>query len=113
MSDVLADLEAKISEAQTALAPLVQAETAAIASAAATTKARIAQEVQVAALEAGHLAVKARLLGSEGLAKVETVGAAAVADVKSGATTAWKWAIASVPAVGTVAGGVWAFLHFA
>ena len=113
MGDVLANLEDQINNAKSALAPLVQAEAAALAAAATSTAARVKQDVQVAALTAAHLAAKAEMFGTGVVGKAEAVGAAAVADVKSGAATAWKWAIAAVPAVGTVAGGVWAFLHFA
>lgn len=106
MSDVLADLETRINQARTDLAPLVAAEAAAVADAANKAKARIAQDVQIAALVAAHAAARARLLGSEAVGAVEREAGKVAATVETDAGKAWKWLISHswVGAIGAAAG---------
>lgn len=104
MGDVLANLEDQINNAKGALAPLVQAEAAALSAAATSTAARVKQEVQVAALTAAHLAAKARLLGSEAVTAVEGEASKVASTVEAGASKAIQWGKSHL-AVGVGAAG--------
>jgi len=82
MSDVLADLDAKLAQLKTDLQPLVQAEAAALAEAATKTAARVGHDMQIAAAEAARVAARLALLGEQAVPKAE-------ADVKAAVESPW------------------------
>ncbi len=103
MPDVLAELEAKLAQLQTDLAPLKAAEDAALADAAAKTKARLAHDGQIAATIAAQVAAKARLFVTNEVGAVEADAGKVVGAVETDAGKAWKWLI-SHSWVGALAG---------
>lgn len=109
MPDVLADLEAKLNEAKTALEPLVQAEATALAAAAVASKARLAQDLQVAAAAAARVAARVTLFGEEVLPKIEGEAASVVSKVE--ASPYGKAIVVGLVLLAVVGAGL-ASLHF-